>query len=111
MCPGEAAVRQLQAVHRALPVPDEEHAAGFPLHKRRRHHALRAHAEVTPPLLRNRRTASHRIASCAVAGKRLTFSRRPPAGLVMQKREPSIHLAVRPPPFPQNVTSNLLQLQ
>lgn len=46
LCPGEAAVRQLQAVHRALPVPDEEHASGFPLHQRRCHYTLRAHAEV-----------------------------------------------------------------
>lgn len=46
LCPGEAAVRQLQAVHRALPVPDEEHASGFPLLQRRCHYTLRAHAEV-----------------------------------------------------------------
>lgn len=46
LCPGEAAVRQLQAVHRALPVPDEEHASGFPLHQRCCHYTLRAHAEV-----------------------------------------------------------------
>lgn len=46
LCPGEAAVRQLQAAHRALPVSDEEHASGFPLHQRRRHYTLRAHAEV-----------------------------------------------------------------
>lgn len=46
LCPGEAAVRQLQAVHRALPVPDEEHASGFPVHQRRCHHTLRAHVEV-----------------------------------------------------------------
>lgn len=46
LCPGEAAVRQLQAVHRALPVSDEEHASGFPLHQRCCHYTLRAHAEV-----------------------------------------------------------------
>ena len=46
LCPGEAAVRQLQAVHWALPVPDEEHASDFPLHQRRCHYTLRAHAEV-----------------------------------------------------------------
>lgn len=46
LCPGEAAVRQLQAVHRALPVSDEEHASGFPLHQRRCHYTLRAHAQV-----------------------------------------------------------------
>lgn len=46
LCPGEAAVRQLQAVHRALPVSDEEHASDFPLHQRCCHYTLRAHAEV-----------------------------------------------------------------
>lgn len=46
LCPGEAVVRQLQAVHRALPVPDEEHASDFPLHQRCCHYTLRAHAEV-----------------------------------------------------------------
>lgn len=46
LCPGEAAVRQLQAVHRTLPLSDEEHASGFPLHQRCCHYALRAHAEV-----------------------------------------------------------------
>lgn len=52
-CPGAAAVRQLQALHGALPVPDEEHAAGLPVRQRRRHYTLRAHAEVKP---RRRRT-------------------------------------------------------
>lgn len=55
LCPGEAAVRQLQAAHRALPVSDEEHASGFPLHQRRCHYTLRAHAEV--------KSHRHRIAS------------------------------------------------
>lgn len=55
LCPGEAAVRQLQAVHRALPVSDEEYASGFPLHQRRCHYTLRAHAEV--------KSHCHRIAS------------------------------------------------
>lgn len=52
LCPGEAAIRQLQTVHRALPVPDEEHASGFPLHQRSCHHTLRAHAEVKSHLHR-----------------------------------------------------------
>lgn len=56
LCPGEAAVRQLQAVHRALPVSDEEHASGFPLHQRRCHYTLRAHAEV--------KSHCHHITSC-----------------------------------------------
>lgn len=55
LCPGEAAVRQLQAAHRALPLSDEEHASGFPLHQRRCHYTLRAHAEV--------KSHRHRIAS------------------------------------------------
>lgn len=46
LCPGEAAVGQLQALHGALPVPDEEHEAGFPVRQRRRHYSLRADAEV-----------------------------------------------------------------
>lgn len=49
LCAGAASVGQLPALHGALPVPDEEHAAGFPVRQHRRHCALRAHAEVKPP--------------------------------------------------------------